>query len=208
MVTVQDALQFDDIDAKEAAIIDAARKTFLANGFDAASMDAIALSAGVSKRTVYNRFRSKEALFAAAILETCKRILPLDMDSLAATELPEEFIRSTAVTFLSGILAPESIALRRIAAFEAARKPALGHSYLEHGPRWMVRNVAPLLARVAERSDLQIDDAERAVWQLGALITEPLYTEILMGEQPDDLNQAIESQIDHGLSAFYRIYRH
>ncbi len=67
------------VDEKEAAIIEAARETFLARGFDAASMDAIALNAGVSKRTVYNRFRSKEELFAAAITETCRRILPLDI---------------------------------------------------------------------------------------------------------------------------------
>jgi len=52
---------------KRAAVIGAAIEEFLAAGFDATSMDRIAARAGVSKRTVYNHFPSKEALFAAIL---------------------------------------------------------------------------------------------------------------------------------------------
>ena len=52
-------------DRKRAAVISAAIEEFLAAGFDATSMDRVAARAGVSKRTVYNHFPSKEALFAA-----------------------------------------------------------------------------------------------------------------------------------------------
>ncbi|AXL48676.1 TetR family transcriptional regulator [Paraburkholderia caffeinilytica] len=51
-------------DRKRAAVIEAAIEEFLAAGFDATSMDRIAARASVSKRTVYNHFPSKEALFA------------------------------------------------------------------------------------------------------------------------------------------------
>jgi len=54
-------------DRKRAAVIDAAIQEFLAAGFDATSMDRVAARAGVSKRTVYNHFPSKEALFAAIL---------------------------------------------------------------------------------------------------------------------------------------------
>src|SRR5689334_3512047 len=54
-------------DRKRAAIIDAAIDEFRAAGFDATSMDRIAARASVSKRTVYNHFPSKEALFAAIL---------------------------------------------------------------------------------------------------------------------------------------------
>src|SRR5580698_5585695 len=56
-------------DRKRAAVIAAAIEEFLAAGFDATSMDRIAARASVSKRTVYNHFPSKEALFAAIMLE-------------------------------------------------------------------------------------------------------------------------------------------
>lgn len=56
-------------DRKRAAILDAAIAEFRATGYEATSMDRIAASAGVSKRTVYNHFPGKDALFAQ-ILET------------------------------------------------------------------------------------------------------------------------------------------
>lgn len=54
-------------DRKRAAIIEAAIEEFRAAGFEATSMDRIAARANVSKRTVYNHFPSKEALFAAIL---------------------------------------------------------------------------------------------------------------------------------------------
>src|ERR1700755_2339639 len=51
-------------DRKRAAILEAAVAEFRQAGYEATSMDRIAASAGVSKRTVYNHFPSKEALFA------------------------------------------------------------------------------------------------------------------------------------------------
>jgi len=193
-------------DEKATAIINAARETFLSKGFDAASMDQIALTAGVSKRTVYNRFRSKEELFTAAIMETCGKLLPVNLEDIAASLPPEEFIRQVGRHFLEGILAPESLALRRIAAFEAQRTPSLGKAYLHHGPIWMVEVCTAPLERLTSKGFLTITDPKTAIWQLGALLMEPLYTEVLMGVYPDDLDAAINGQIETGLTAFMKIY--
>ncbi|MBI6604777.1 MULTISPECIES: TetR/AcrR family transcriptional regulator [Pseudomonas] len=51
-------------DRKREAIVSAAISEFRENGFEVTSMDKIAATAGVSKRTVYNHFPSKEELFA------------------------------------------------------------------------------------------------------------------------------------------------
>jgi len=53
--------------AKRAAILEAARQLFLADGYDRTSVDAIAAKADVSKRTVYDHFGDKEAVYAAVI---------------------------------------------------------------------------------------------------------------------------------------------
>src|SRR5687768_18273723 len=60
-------------DRKRAAILDAAVAEFRHSGYEATSMDRIAASAGVSKRTVYNHFPSKEALFAQILLQLWER---------------------------------------------------------------------------------------------------------------------------------------
>lgn len=193
-------------DAKTDAIIDAARKSFLARGFDGASMDQIALAAGVSKRTVYNRFRSKEALFGAAIEATCRNLLPLDIAEIETNLPPRDFIRALAHRFVEGLLGEEALSLRRLAAFEAERTPAIGEAYMEHGPGLMALECAPILERIAPRGDLDIDDPKTAIWRLGALITEPLYTRVLLGAAPVNLAAAIDEQVDSGLEAFFKIY--
>ena len=50
-------------------ILDAARIVFAKNGFDAATIDNIALTAGVAKGTVYLYFPSKRDLFLACLRE-------------------------------------------------------------------------------------------------------------------------------------------
>lgn len=52
---------------KQQAILSAAILEFKQNGFVNTSMDQIAMAAGVSKRTVYNHFASKDILFEAIL---------------------------------------------------------------------------------------------------------------------------------------------
>jgi TetR/AcrR family transcriptional regulator of autoinduction and epiphytic fitness len=56
-----------DTSKKRNSIVDAAIRAFQEEGYDNTSMDRIAEMAGASKRTVYNHFASKEALFEAVI---------------------------------------------------------------------------------------------------------------------------------------------
>jgi len=60
-------------DRKRAAIVQAAVAEFRARGFEATSMDQVAATAEVSKRTLYNHFASKEALFAQILLQLWDR---------------------------------------------------------------------------------------------------------------------------------------
>jgi len=60
-------------DRKRAAIVEAAVAEFRAAGYEATSMDRVAASAGVSKRTVYNHFPSKEALFGHIVEDMMAR---------------------------------------------------------------------------------------------------------------------------------------
>ncbi len=56
-----------DTSKKRQEILEAAIREFEAVGYDNTSMDRIAEAAGASKRTVYNHFPSKEALFRATL---------------------------------------------------------------------------------------------------------------------------------------------
>ncbi|QDE33069.1 TetR/AcrR family transcriptional regulator [Shewanella polaris] len=60
---------------KRAAIIEAARTTFKELGVTATSMDKLAEVAGVSKRTVYNHFATKESLVISLMTDLWKQAL-------------------------------------------------------------------------------------------------------------------------------------
>src|SRR5215469_1956849 len=70
--------------SKRRQIIEGARHVFMAQGFDAASMNEIARVAGVSKGTLYVYFQNKEELFEAIVGHECReqgeRIFTLDAD--------------------------------------------------------------------------------------------------------------------------------
>ncbi len=133
--TTPDAPSRDD-GAKRRQIIDGARAVFLADGFDAASMNEIARAAGVSKGTLYVYFDSKEALFEALIREekreqaeqTC-RFDPANHD--VAAEL-----RAFGERMLDRLLRPSSIAHLRIVAAVAPKFPSIGRAFYEGGPQY------------------------------------------------------------------------
>src|SRR5579862_8515091 len=62
---------------KRQLVMDAATDLFLAQGYGAVSMDAVARAAGVSKATLYAYFASKAALFAKIM---CDRGLNAKLD--------------------------------------------------------------------------------------------------------------------------------
>lgn len=71
----QPSLKFSD--RKRQAIVEAAVAQFREHGFGGTSMDGIAAAAGVSKRTIYNHFPSKDELFAAILEQLWQRSLAL-----------------------------------------------------------------------------------------------------------------------------------
>ena len=59
-------------------ILAAADKLFYAQGIRAVGVDAVAAEAGVSKRTLYNHYSSKDALIAAYLTARFRQIKPSD----------------------------------------------------------------------------------------------------------------------------------
>src|SRR5260221_9292622 len=59
-------------------VLAAADKLFYAQGIRAVGVDTVAAEAGVSKRTLYNHYPSKDALIAAYLTARFKHISPSD----------------------------------------------------------------------------------------------------------------------------------
>jgi len=87
-----------DTSQKRQTILEGAVKVFTKYGYEASSMDHIAEVAGVSKRTVYNHFPSKEILFQAIVGDFLKQrdeIKPIRYASaLSLEEQLKEFAKA------------------------------------------------------------------------------------------------------------------
>jgi AcrR family transcriptional regulator len=74
----------DRVNASQEAILEAATKEFLENGFSGTKIAAVARRAGYNKTLVYRHFRDKEGLFEAVLHREIRRRHEL------TTELPDE----------------------------------------------------------------------------------------------------------------------
>lgn len=82
-------------DRKHEAIVLAAIDEFRQHGFGATSMDRLAASAGVSKRTVYNHFPSKDALFSEILIVLWRRAAEVDLLYQPDRPLREQLLELT-----------------------------------------------------------------------------------------------------------------
>src|SRR5438105_10666304 len=155
---------------KAAIVLRAARRAFLASGFGAVSMDAIAREAGVSKATVYAHFGSKEALFGAVVADVSEQ----HFGGFSVLELDPSDIRASLMTiarrFLDLVLSPEAVALNRIIIGEVTRFPVLGEVFWQAGPERNRVQIEGFMRRAAQAGSLITNDARLVAEQFASLV--------------------------------------
>jgi TetR/AcrR family transcriptional regulator, mexJK operon transcriptional repressor len=146
---------------REAIIIDAAERIVLAQGLAGASMEVIAQEAGMSKRTLYDVFESRAALFASMIRRMRNRmtrpLTPAEQDEPLAERL--RILLSPPDEKFSDLL---PLAILRAVISEAERQPELAHEFLQEGPYALYDTVRHELDRSVARGEVRIGDTEAA----------------------------------------------
>lgn len=191
---------------KAEAILAAAECAFLAAGFGAVTMDAIARDAGVSKATVYAHYTGKEELFGAVVAHlSARRYDGFSAEALDPVDI-EASLTTIATRFLDLVLSPEAIALNRIIIGEVTRFPVLGEVFWAAGPARTRVQIEAFLRRAAAAGALAIDDARLAAEQFIALARGEIHLRSLLRlEDPSDpaaLRAAAASAVATFLRAF------
>jgi TetR/AcrR family transcriptional repressor of mexJK operon len=174
-----------------AAVVDAARTLFLRKGYAGTTMEEIAALAGLTKRTLYNNYADKDALFTQIVAEV--------------TAYADEFARGLREEFTAGITAAnlrvtldnlgrrlalgivrrEVVALRRLLIGEAREFPALAAEYFDRAPGQVLLALASGFERLAQVGLLRVADARQAAAQFAYLVAgEPLDRAVLVGTMP------------------------
>ena len=188
---------------KAEAILAGAERAFLAGGYGAVSMDAIAREAGVSKATVYAHFSDKEELFGAVIAAVSERFGGFSALELDPRDI-EHSLKTIANRFLALIMSPESIAVNRIIIGEVTRFPVLGAVFWEAGPERVRTQIETFLRCAGDIGSLAIDDARLAAEQFVSLVRGEIHLRRLLrlGAEGDSLAAAAESAVETFLRAF------
>jgi TetR/AcrR family transcriptional regulator, mexJK operon transcriptional repressor len=131
---------------RDARLLDVATELFMERGFDCTSIDAVAETAGVSKPTVYARYRDKRDLSAAA---EAAKVNPKSVETT---------LHDLSRHMLAHASTPEVLMLRRTLAAQAVQFPELAK--LAHEEGWLrgVRAVSILLQQFADRGQIEVDD--------------------------------------------------
>lgn len=198
-------------EVKNAAIVEAARVVFLRHGFDGASMDRIAAKAGVSKRTVYFHFQSKENLFAKVMLAMCASKRPevvggesLETSTVLAPSRPiDQALTELGQNFLTMVFDPEAMALLRILIGQANQFPEFGQEFFDQGPREMVEMLTQYFIEAQERGVITLDgDAELAAGSFLASLLGPIYIQCLATACPPPGPALIKKQTEIAVKMF------
>jgi TetR/AcrR family transcriptional repressor of mexJK operon len=203
---VRDKIADDDVDnAKVRQILTAARKLFMELGYGAASMDAIARQASVSKATLYTHFDGKDALFAALIMAECKHLSgQIGQRAFDAPDI-RDALRSLAEDFNNLLCSDEGLAMYRMVVAEAPRFPELGRIFYDSGPKVMIDRIADLLAAAGSRGLLKIGDARIAAIQFISLVRGDSHLTRILGVTPATKKVAAD-YIDSGVALFLAGY--
>ena len=167
------------VSAKAQDVLEAAHALFLAKGYEAASMDAVAKAAGVSKATVYAHFNSKDELFAAIVTRICGQ-LTRDIKAVIEAGLPlREALLGIGGRFLEVLTDPKRVRMFRMVMGEVDRFPELGRVFYRSGPLVMQESLAGYLEHAAAACELAIPDAGQAARQFLSLVKADLHLRCL-----------------------------
>jgi TetR/AcrR family transcriptional repressor of mexJK operon len=147
---------------KRAAILEAAKRLFITQGYERVSMDQIASEAAVSKLTVYSHFGDKDSLFGEAVRAHCEQGMPTSLfDEDAQTPLRQR-LEVIGRAFFAMVMAPDAVAGHRILCSPQVTASALPAVFWEAGPRRVQQAFAALLERRIAAGELEIEDPQRA----------------------------------------------
>ena len=156
-----------------AAILEAATSLFLRTGYGATTMDDIAEEAGVSKRTVYNNFADKEALFRKVALAAAEIAERFATDAAAELSDPDdlpEALFALARRLALATTNPRVVRLRRLLIAETHRFPDLAAEYYRLAPGTVMATLAAAFESLASRGRLHVTDPDRAAEQFAFLV--------------------------------------
>jgi AcrR family transcriptional regulator len=198
----------DEDGAKRRQIVEGARRVFLAQGFDAASMGEIARAAGVSKGTLYVYFENKERLFDAIVVEECRAhaegIFKFDL----ADHNVDAVLTRLGIAYAQFLCRPGGpSSVQRTVIAIAERMPEVGRHFYDTGPARGIALLASYLRAQVAAGVLAVEDCEIAAAQFMDACQSTLFKPVLFNFGATPTPERIEHVVKIAVRTFLAAYR-
>lgn len=191
---------------KRAAILAAATRMFLQDGFERVNMDQIAAAAGVSKLTVYSHFGDKDRLFTEAVRAHCEQGMP-DRLFQPRPALPlRRHLMEIGNAFFAMVMTPEAIAGFRTLCSPQAVGSGLPLLAWDAGPRRMQEAFVELLERRIAAGELEIADPALAAAHFFTLLKGEPHAQAVLGVCCDPRAPTPKAHVTSVVDLFLRAY--
>lgn len=189
------------------AIMAATVRLLLQRSSETISMADIAAEAGVSRRTVFNQFATKETVIEQALGQVWRRIGIAEItDAIDAVADPVATMTRIGHAITGFWLDGESIPIARMAIRESFAHPNLTAQYVELGKRPVTRAIIRYIATLAEREQLDVTDPDLAARQFIGLINEPLVFLQILGQPETHDPKHIRRVVEEAVRIFFLRY--
>jgi AcrR family transcriptional regulator len=186
-------------DGRRRCLIDAAEELFFSGGYHRTTMDDVAKRAGMSKKTVYQVFGSKAALFEGLLFDRLGTLQDAPTDTGEPLEASLIAVLTRQARF---ILSRDQVALIRLIIAERDQSPelvrALRRYHMTKGPRTLEQ----WLALQSQLGRLQVADPAKLSALLFGLAFGELLIVQLLGIRP----RPTAAQLNERLSEAARLF--
>jgi TetR/AcrR family transcriptional regulator, mexJK operon transcriptional repressor len=181
-------------------VLDGARRVFMRDGFERASVDDIAREAGVSKATIYAYFPDKQLLFLEVARCECHRQTE-DAEASIDGDLPVRAVLTLVAERITQFLMSEfGQRMFRIVVGEGERFPGLGQEFYEYGPGLIHARLVHHLGCYVAAGALRIEDLDLAADQFAQLCKATIHEKLIFGMTssitPEDARRSAHGAVD------------
>lgn len=187
-------------------VLAGARDVFLRDGYEGASVDEIARTAGVSKATLYSYFPDKGLLFMEVAKGECQRQAFAATAEIDMTAPARMVLTSAATHMLEFFLSDFGQQVFRIVVAESARFPELGREFYESVDTSVRETIIAYFREAIGRGELRIDDLELAAEQFHELCKAWLFPRIVFGVQTEFREADVQRVINGAVDTFMARY--
>ncbi len=187
-------------------VVEGARQVFMADGFEGASVDEIARTAGVSKATLYSYFPDKALLFSEVARSECHRMADEAVQSVNLSGPIRDVLRVAANRVMRFLLSEFAQSMFRICLAERDRFPDIARAFYESGPEMGRKRLEQVLSLAVARGELKIDNLSLAAEQFSDLAKTNLWLRAVLGVQSEFSDAEIETVVDAAVETFLARY--